>query len=245
MPIQWSEGSIVRQQDSEHAFIRSVEFRLNWQWVLVICRFVPDRYQPSMFTAMKIDMPASIRSADSKRQAEFLAGRYAAQQGLKSMQQAGASISQIPIGAGRDPQWPAGIRGSISHSGDRVCCLLSQSASVKFLGVDLEKIFSVELAQKIGYEIHTAAEQQLLCKAGLSPAQASSVIFSAKECLFKALYPYAKEFFGFEAASVVEATTSFVSLGLSPDLVWLWGVPEQFTVHYQLHHDYLFTSLIG
>lgn len=96
----------------------------------------------------------------------------------------------------RSPIWPSGFIGSISHSKNLVVVALSQNS--KYLGIDLENIGRMknEVFDKI------SIEEDVKNVNGLSEEQLMTLIFSAKEALYKALYPEVKKFFGFEYAYV-------------------------------------------
>ncbi len=146
----------------------------------------------------------------------------------------------VPDKIGR-PQWPAGVRGSISHKIGHIAVALSSDSQVQGVGIDLEKCDSV--STKLVDKICVASEQQNLpdfrrafqvtinaaCErygssdaCGSSRVQqdeesrATSVheqlsvlasIFSAKECLYKLVYPLAGVQFYFHDA-VVETLSS-------------------------------------
>ena len=81
-------------------------------------------------------MPALLADAVPKRQAEFLAGRFLRQAALKLL-----GRPSVPIGIGnkREPVWPPGISGSISHS-HGICVSMATLDSEAMVGVDIEKI---------------------------------------------------------------------------------------------------------
>lgn len=75
--------------------------------------FEPAAFSPECFGAQGIILPASLQGAAPKRLGEFLAGRLAAREALRPFGLAGCSVA---IGAAREPLWPEGVEGSISHS---------------------------------------------------------------------------------------------------------------------------------
>ncbi len=77
-----------------------------------------------------------------------------------------------------------------------------------------------ELAQQIQTTIHSHQEGLILWNAGLVPNIATSLIYSAKESIFKALYSYVGDYFGFEMASVCEISVhdSIIRFSLAQSL---------------------------
>ncbi|WP_337842005.1 4'-phosphopantetheinyl transferase superfamily protein [Rheinheimera sp.] len=243
MPLLSFHTAALHSNSYPDQFIDSLEcWRHPQGWVLVCCHFQLQHYRPDLYASMAIEMPAPLQASVIKRQAEFLAGRYAA---FKAMQLLWPlrPLPQIGIAAQRQPLWPAGALGSITHAAHWACCLISRAEQTGYLGIDLETWLTVEQARQLCGEIHNREEQELLCSLGLTAAQATTLIFSAKESLFKAVHPYAHQFFGFDAATVKTAEPGTVWLELKPELAKAWQVAERYSVNYQLLPEHVFTIL--
>jgi enterobactin synthetase component D len=165
----------------------------------VYCDFRLEKFHPSLFAYFDIEFPVEMERSVVKRRAEFLAGRLAAARALEAL---GCTDCAVPIGENRSPQWPEGISASISHSDGRALCVASRKSRNEYLGVDLEKLVSAEVAGNIGDSIASETELNLLMRSGLPKNTAITLAFSAKESLYKALYPSIGEYFGFERARV-------------------------------------------
>ncbi|WP_215396294.1 4'-phosphopantetheinyl transferase family protein [Rheinheimera oceanensis] len=177
---------------------------------LILARgnFSLESYQQTNFADLAVDFPASIGGAVMKRQAEYLAGRYL---GRLAMQQSGLfepAPPQIGIGALRAPTWPAVVTGSITHHQYSACAaVLTQPLAVNnFVGVDIELWLSSQQASEIAGSIHNPDELHVLVRAGFTDAQATTLLFSAKEALFKAICPFVGEYFSFDAAELEECS---------------------------------------
>lgn len=157
----------------------------------------------------------------AKRQAEFLAGRLCARAALQQLDH----LDFIPaIGEDRAPVWPGHISGSITHSTGHAAAIVGHKAQWRGLGMDLENVLSLERAERLAGEILTADEMQRMA---LIPREQIALLvtltFSAKESLFKALYPIVQKRFYFEHAEVVEWSESgVVRLRLLTDLSSEW-----------------------
>ena len=132
---------------------------------------------------------AAVARAIPKRQAEFAAGRRAARAALEAL---GYSPMALPVGEGRAPVWPKGIRGTITHDRGLAMAAVLPSEAAFGLGIDLTE--AAPLTTALCREILPHPTEQ-----GLDP-MAARVGFSAKESLFKALYPEIGTYFGFDAA---------------------------------------------
>ena len=188
--------------------------------------FLSTRFDPALLTAgdfqhCAIPPPASIQRSVAKRQAEFLAGRLCARAALQQLDH----LDCVPaIGEDRAPVWPGHISGSITHSTGHAAAIVGHKTQWRGLGMDLENVLSQERAERLAGEILTADEMQRM--AALPREQVALLVtltFSAKESLFKALYPIVQKRFYFEHAEVVEWSESgLVRLRLLTELSSEW-----------------------
>ncbi|MFK0339613.1 4'-phosphopantetheinyl transferase family protein [Agrobacterium sp. 16-172Ci] len=158
-------------------------------------------YRTALFDRLDVAMPKLLAEAVPKRQAEFLAGRFLGQAALALF---GHDPQPIGIGNKREPVWPSGISGSISHSHGICVCMVTQDCDVR-VGVDIEKIEPGAVTEVILKRALEPLERRLIadreeCDAGILPF----LVFSAKETLFKALYPVVGRHFDFQAARLFE-----------------------------------------
>ena len=81
---------------------------------VLLLDFDASRHTPAAFAQAAIACPAEIARSAPKRQAEFLCGRIAAHEAMRRL---GIEYWRAPIGIGRsrEPLWPHGVAGSISH----------------------------------------------------------------------------------------------------------------------------------
>lgn len=145
-----------------------------------------------------------IVGARDKRQREFRAGRHCARAALAA---AGAGEDVlILVGESRQPVWPPGFTGSISHT-DTVCVAIAAARTrYRSLGLDIEN------AQPLGADlvslICTAREWRWLSDQP-EPLAWAKVVFSIKEAIFKAHYPVYGVFLDFlEADTVLDVDAS-------------------------------------
>lgn len=96
-----------------------------------------------------------------------------------------------------NPVWERGWQGSISHKNGHVALWCCEQGST-LCGVDLELVR--ELAAGVTAKIMNA-EEILLCDEIL-PKVATSLVFAAKEAIYKALFPLVRRFFYFEAVAL-------------------------------------------
>ena len=149
-------------------------------------------------------IPDLLKSATRKRRIEFLRGRYCAQMAAEKL--TGMKVSGIGINHDRSPQWPSGIVGSISHTGTFACAAVSNDYKLAGLGIDVEQKFEEEIVRQVEGEIVLPSEMRMyesFFKNDLEYREYVTLIFSAKESVFKCLHPLTGTFFGFSDASII------------------------------------------
>lgn len=132
----------------------------------------------TMDAALRAEEREAIRRAVPKRVREFARGRATARCALAQL---GVGPRPIPIGDHRQPIWPKGVVGAITHAGDLVAAAVARSSDCSCLGIDVEH--GVELPSGITEMILTRAEQA-------DPVPVHGLVrFSAKESIHKAIFP--------------------------------------------------------
>ncbi|MBM1020644.1 enterobactin synthase subunit EntD [Enterobacter sp. A11] len=153
---------------------------------------------------------AELSNAGRKRKAEHLAGRIAAAYALGAINE-----RAIPgIGPSGEPLWPEGVSGSITHSGTQAMAVVVRHPDA-LIGIDCEAILPDREAREIQDGIIDVQEAICLTRSGYPFALALTLAFSAKESLFKALFPKVNTYMGFEWARVTELTEKTITLALS------------------------------
>lgn len=182
-------------------FIQHAEFGyLRADPALKFCRvrFARTQLQDALFNQYAVPFPSSLAGAVVKRKAEYLAGRICAHYLLR---QAGC-LEPVLSAADRAPVWPAGWRGSVSHSEDIAIAVVAAEADGRYPGVDIEHLQPGVMLESADMFV-SKTEQALLSCCGLDMEWALLLAFSAKESLFKALYPRVQQMFDFDAAAIV------------------------------------------
>ncbi len=169
---------------------------------LISTRFDIHQFLSTDFQRCSIEPVAGV----AKRQAEYLAGRLCAREALRRL----TGLARVPAsGTDRAPQWPAGVSGAITHGSGWAGAVVGHASQWRGLGLDVEKLIPAARAERLAAEILTPAE--LFRLEGLPPAQRAqriSLTFSAKESLFKALYPLVLRHFYFQDAELLEVDSS-------------------------------------
>ncbi|HEX6928553.1 MAG TPA: 4'-phosphopantetheinyl transferase superfamily protein [Gammaproteobacteria bacterium] len=126
-----------------------------------------------------------VASAVERRVQEFTAGRHCARIALGQL---GFGNVPVRMGARRQPLWPVGIVGSISHSAGYCLAAVTTRDSLAGLGVDIEHASPLD-ASLTGL-VCTPMENAAIARYSAdNQGLAAKALFSAKEAVFKCLYP--------------------------------------------------------
>ena len=107
----------------------------------------------------------------------------------------------------RAPQWPPGIAGALSHNSDTALCAVHRESGLGGVGLDVETLLSDVRAEELWGAIVSPAERETLLREALPFNELLTLTFSAKESLFKALYPQVRCYFDFLDARMVAVDT--------------------------------------
>jgi 4'-phosphopantetheinyl transferase EntD len=106
---------------------------------------------------------------------------------------AGHSLLKTASGA---PVWPDGIVGSMAHDGCFAVAAVAPALAFSALGIDLEP--AEPLPQEVA-DIVMTGEDRI---AGVDPLLAGRLLFSAKEAIYKAVFPKDGQILGYEDIAV-------------------------------------------
>jgi len=167
----------------------------------------------------QMSIPPQIETYHPARKAEFLLGRWCASKAYEKSTT--RPLSNLEIGKMRNPIWPQNILGAVTHNENWVMAAVSNCQKLKGLGIDIE----VKDRVKPEIERMIMTSQDLNKIDGLTHNELLTLIFSAKESLYKALFPQVQKFFGFEAAAVtkIDLKSSEFEIVLRDDLDSHWG----------------------
>lgn len=154
------------------------------------------------------------RAVDSRIR-EFATARACARRALRKL---GFPTAPILRGPHREPLWPSGVVGSITHCEGYRAAAVALQRDMLTVGIDAE----VHDALPSGVLEQVAVEQE---RAWLAQAPREihwdRLLFSAKESVYKAWFPLTGRWLGFEDAYVTFAAdgTFHAQLLISPPIV--------------------------
>ena len=134
--------------------------------------------------ALPADEAQAMANAVANRQREFALGRWCARRALVRL---GVEARSIPMAANRAPIWPDGVVGSITHCARFVGAVAARAHDYRGIGFDAER------ADRLGVDlvrlICTPAEVEWTREHAAAGVDWPTVVFSAKEALYKCISP--------------------------------------------------------
>jgi 4'-phosphopantetheinyl transferase EntD len=162
-----------------------------------------------------------VANSVDKRRKEFTTGRHCARAAL-----AGLGIAPVPVLAGerREPTWPAGVVGSITHCKGYRAAAVGRTGDVWTIGIDAEP--NEPTPPGVLEAIALPAELRMVARLAAAGDKVSwdRLLFSAKESVYKAWFPLTRLWLDFSEADI-EITPA---PGAAP------GVPPHGTLHARL-----------
>jgi 4'-phosphopantetheinyl transferase EntD len=195
-----------------------------------------EAYSPDWETELLPAEAALVAGAVEKRRREFAAARNCARRALARL---GWTDFPVLYGANREPLWPPGVAGSITHCEGYCAAAAARQGELRGLGVDAER--NVPLPDGVLKLTCTEGEQREMVEiAGVS---VPVLIFSAKESVYKAWYPIARRWLDYLDAAIdfdVAGSAFSVRLLASAPLDGL-GAPIAFTGRFAATPEHVFT----
>jgi 4'-phosphopantetheinyl transferase EntD len=172
----------------------------------------------------------SIARAVPHRQREYQAGRAAARAALRQL---GIAEFDLLPGESREPIWPEGVVGSLTHAAGYCAAAVARKSNVRALGIDVEA--EAALQPDLVDRICSSAERHQLDHLDGRPGGVwAKLIFSAKEAFYKAYFPEVRRFLEFHDVRVeidaVRGTFEVDLCGSVPPLLGETRVTGRFVI---------------
>jgi 4'-phosphopantetheinyl transferase EntD len=142
---------------------------------------------------------AVVERAVEKRRREYATVRWCARTAFERL---GLPPQAVPTGPHGEPRWPDGVVGSMTHCDGYRACALARPADVVALGIDAEP--NLPLPGGLLPDIARPEEIPRLraLERRVPGVHWDRLLFSAKESVYKAWFPLAGRWLGFEDATL-------------------------------------------
>jgi 4'-phosphopantetheinyl transferase EntD len=136
-----------------------------------------------------------VARAVEKRRREFTAGRTCARRALARL---GWTDFPVLAGAHREPLWPPGVVGAITHCRGYCAAAVARVTDVRSLGIDAE--LRAPLPKGVAELVCTEPERRWA--ATLPDDHWGTLVFSAKESVYKTWFPVAQRWLDYKDAEL-------------------------------------------
>lgn len=174
---------------------------------------LPLRHLADVVDFIPVDcLPEDIQSSCLQRKINFIGGRLCAESALKKLGFGHGVVNRQSSGA---PLWPTGTIGSITHTNEIACAAVTLTGHAVSLGIDSELIFSDTQLQDVRSLCCTGTEIRTLFNSSNSNL-IGTIIFSAKEAVYKSIHPFLNRFVDFSEIEVTSINWRLSTLDLHP-----------------------------
>lgn len=161
--------------------------------------FRADAFSDDVAAEVGVTLPEKMTRAVAKRKAEYVGGRLCAMQAIAAC--SGRPALAVTSGEQGQPVWPEGLVGSITHTQGFAAAAVGDAAQFVGIGMDTEHVMTAEVMRNVRARI-CGPEDKFSTGSSLAPELHATLVFSAKESLFKCLYPLVEKMFWFEDALI-------------------------------------------
>lgn len=159
-----------------------------------------EAFQDAPLSEMFPEEWALVAKAVPQRQKEFGTVRGCAREALAEL---GFAPAPLLPGPGREPQWPAGIVGAMTHCAGYRAVAVARSTDVRTIGLDAEPHLPLNDPGVLKLVTLPAERPRLARLAAVQPEICwDRLIFSAKESVYKAWYPLTRRWLDFQEAEL-------------------------------------------
>jgi 4'-phosphopantetheinyl transferase EntD len=134
---------------------------------------------------------AAVAGAVEKRRREFATGRWCARQALSRL---GVPAVAVPVGERREPCWPPGVVGAITHCAGYRAAIVARTEAYASVGLDAEPDGPLPDGVLAAVSLPAERDQLAALPAGVPWER---LLFSAKESVYKAWFPLARRWLDF------------------------------------------------
>lgn len=182
-----------------------------------------------------------IARAAPNRRAEFATVRHCAREVLARL---GHPPAPLLPGPDREPQWPSGVVGSLTHCDGYRAAAAAHTAQIASIGIDAET--HEPLPEGVTPLVTVGNEPHMLAELSAAHPQIAwdRVLFSAKESIYKTWFPLARKWLDFTECELTLRLDngSFSGRILVPGPVLGARRLQHITGRWEIHDSYILTA---
>ncbi|MBP2473349.1 4'-phosphopantetheinyl transferase EntD [Crossiella equi] len=140
---------------------------------------------------------AAVEKAVERRRVQYTQARTCARRAMGAL-----GLPERPVlrGPKREPVWPEGVVGSLTHTEGYCAAAVAGHTAIRSVGIDAEQ--HDVLPDGVRRMIAVPAEHEWLDRAPANGTHWDRILFSAKESVYKAWFPITGRWLGFQDAEL-------------------------------------------
>lgn len=183
---------------------------------------------------------AAIAQAVPSRQSEYLTVRHCARRALEAL---GVAPVAIPTGRQRGPVWPDGVVGSLTHCRDYRAAAVARRGDLVGVGIDAEVRARLPLGSERVVTNRLERDRLALLDKLHPEVPWGTLLFSAKESVFKAWYPLTGVWLEFDDCDLeLHPDATFRGTIAAAKRSAALGAPSVITGRWSVNVELLFTA---
>lgn len=200
-----------------------------------------------LFHSHQIEVPNNFKQMSNKRMLEYFMSRLCAKQGLHEL----GYYKPIKLNKSTHGNviWPDKFTGSISHSDNMAIACVVHETQYRSVGIDIENIVNYSIYEQLKFLVLSYSELDIYFKNYsklLTKEQFFTLVFSAKESIFKAIYQEVGYIFGFSCFEVVNIqaftnTSGIITFQVVQKLNNKWILQKKINVNYLFEDDSIYS----
>lgn len=232
-------------QSTLHTLIQSALNTESIPFSVCALTYVEQAISLKAWSELSSQAPENIQNAYPKRQSSFYSGRQCAERALAELGQS----QRIEIGQLREPLWPKGVLGSITHTSQVAMAVAVQTNTIKGIGIDLEPVLDEDSAKAIYESVLSDVEKQKLddwaVTSGLTELEAITLIFSVKESFYKGIFKQVNRILEFSAIEIESIEQGIIRFRLNEQsLIELYPETTLFDGHFVAAHSHVVSCVV-
>jgi 4'-phosphopantetheinyl transferase EntD len=140
---------------------------------------------------------SAIGDAIEVRRREFATGRACAHRALEEL---GSRSVPVGVGPSGEPLWPSGVVGSITHCNQYRGCAVAYASTFVTIGIDAEP--NEPIPEAVRHRIVHPDDRVWQPLRHKPTVCWDRLLFSAKECVYKAWFPLTQRWLGFQDVTI-------------------------------------------
>jgi enterobactin synthetase component D len=203
---------------------------------LVEAKYNIDSYDRKLFSYFDIN-ESEISNFSKKREAEYLASRFCIKKALENL-----NIHNYIVKKNKDRSlnWLDKVNGSITHTHNSTSVLVTKLTHIN-LGIDEEYIMSKKTYNEIKSIVFNSNEQNIIQE----QEKTATILFSAKETFYKAIYRDVKIFIDFNEVEIISINDNKLKLKLLTNLSNKHFENKIYEIDYNIKKNKITTMFLG